>query len=98
MKVLPSRSAKRDSSTARFGLAEASGALVQRGDDREVGDERAQLGRRAELELGAGVDVEGFVEVVGLHAQPITRLGAFVQREAVEELGRVAALEQVRAD
>ena len=70
---------------------------VQRRDDLEVGHEGAQLGRRAELELGAGVDVEGLVEVVGLHPHVVDALAAFVQREAVVHAARVAVLEQLPA-
>ena len=44
-------------------------ARVQPGDDLEIADERAELGGGAEVELGAFVDVERLVVVVGLHAQ-----------------------------
>ena len=63
----------------------AGEALVQRGDDLEVGDQRAQLGGRAEVELGAPVEVERLLEVVGLDAQVVDALAALVQREADDQ-------------
>ena len=67
---------------------------MQRGDEVEVGRQRAQLGGRAQFELGAGVDVEGLAEVVGVNAHPVDTVAAFEQREAVVQPRRVAPLEQ----
>jgi len=65
-------------------------AFVQVGDDQQVGNQGPELGAGAEIELGPGVDVERLVEVVGLDAQDVCRRRAFVERQAVIDLLRVA--------
>jgi hypothetical protein len=65
--------------------------LVERRDDVEVCDERAQLGSRAELELRAFVRVEGLRRIIRLHAHVIRVLAALEQREGVEHGGGSAA-------
>jgi hypothetical protein len=71
--------------------------LVQLVDDVEIGHQGAQLGGRAEVELGAFVDVERLVVVVGLDPQVVHVLAALHQGEAVHHLGRVAVAEQALA-
>jgi hypothetical protein len=58
--------------------------LVQFGDQIQVGDQGAQLRRRAHVELGALVQVEGLVQAVGLDAQQGALVREFVEREAVQ--------------
>ena len=58
---------------------------MELGDELEVGDQRTQLGGRAEVELGALVDVERLLEVVGLDAQVVGSGAALVQRQAVDQ-------------
>ncbi len=69
-------------------------ALVQRRDDLQVGDQRAQLRGRAQVESRAFVDVQRLVVVVGLHAQQVRAARALEQREADGEPARVVALAQ----
>ncbi len=71
-------------------------AFVQRFDEREVGRQRAQLGCRSQLELGAFVDVERLIGVVGLRAHEIPARSALVEDEAVGHGGRIAGREQPR--
>ncbi len=75
---------------------QAAQAVVEIGHDLQIGDQGAQLGGRAEIELGALVDVEGAVEVVGLEAQVVAVAAAFVEHQAVDHLLRRAAVEQPR--
>ena len=58
---------------------------VQLGDDLEIGDQGAQLGGRAEVQLRALVDVERLIQIVGLHAQIVDAVAPFVQRQAVDQ-------------
>ncbi len=78
-------------------LVHRAEALVQLVDDVEVGHQRAQLGGRAQVELGAFVDVQRLVVVVGLHAQVVDVLAPLHQREAVDHLRRVAIAEHALA-
>ncbi len=64
---------------------------MQFGDDAQVGDEGAQLGRGAHVELGAPVDVEGLVQVVRLYPQQCAAIGELVEGEAVDRLLEVVA-------
>src|SRR4029453_2825343 len=50
--------------------------LVEQDDDLEVVRKRAQLRRAAQVELGAAVDVERALEVVGVDAQQVAARGA----------------------
>ena len=59
---------------------------MQRLDDVEIGDQGAQFGGRAELQLGAGIDVERLVHAVGVDAQVVAVRPALVQHEAVGHL------------
>ncbi len=81
---------------AQLGGVKPRIALVQIRDDLEVRDERAQLGRRAQIEPGAGVDIERLIEVVRLHAQDIGAGPALVEREAVDHARRLAAIQEVK--
>ena len=63
-------------------------------DDLEVGHHRPELRRRAQLELAALADVEGTVDVVGLDAQDVGVADPFPEREAVDDLLRVALGEE----
>ncbi len=63
---------------------------VQVGDDVEIGDQRAQLGGRAEHQLGAGIDVERLVQAVGVDAHKVAVAAALVQDEAPGDLFRIA--------
>ena len=72
----------------------AAQLLVEIGDDLQVTHERAQLGRRPEVELGPLVDVERTVVVFRLEAQVIAILSALVEGQAVDDLPRIAAVEQ----
>src|SRR3546814_17146054 len=56
-------------------LRRAAQPLVKSADDLQVAHQGAQLGGRAEVELGSLVDVEGPVEVVGLQAQLVAEIG-----------------------
>ena len=85
-------------------LLSAAGSLrgqprVQLSDDLEIGDERAQLGGGAEVELRALIDVERLIEIVRLHPQIVPAVAAFVEREAVDQgiAGR-AGIEQAVAE
>ena len=59
---------------------------VQVGDDRQVGDQGAQLGGRAELQLGTRIDVERLVQAVGMDAHVVAVAAALVQYEAPGQL------------
>src|SRR3546814_3607134 len=54
----------------------------------------AQLRGGAEIQLGAFVDVERPVEVIGLQAQVVAVSAALVEQETVDHLLRRAAVEQ----
>ena len=68
---------------------------MQPGHDVEVGHQRAQLGGGAEIELGALVDIERLVEIVGLHPQHVGVGPTLHQREAVHHFGRIAFFQQL---
>ena len=68
-------------------------AAVQVGNDVQVGHQGAELGAGAQIELGAGIDVERLVQVVCLYAQQVAVGCGFVEREAVIYGGRVSAVE-----
>ena len=72
-------------------------ALVDFGNELQPAHQGTQLGGGAEVELGAGIDVERLVEVVGIDAQVVHALPALVERQAVDHLGRVAGAQQPRA-
>ena len=63
---------------------------VQRGDDLEIADERAELGRGAEVEARPRIDVERLVEAVRLHAHAVGARRLLVEGEAVDHPRRVA--------
>ena len=81
----------------QFGRRHRLEALVQLVDDVHVGDQGAQLGRRAQVQLGAFVDVERLVVVVGLDAQVVGVRAALHQREAVHHVGRIAVAQHALA-
>ena len=68
---------------------------MQLGDDIQVRDQSAQLGGGAQVELGAFVDVERLVVVVGLHPKVVAVKAALVQGEAVHHTGRVTPRQQL---
>ena len=74
-------------------------AAVQFGDDFQIGDQGAQLGGRAEVQLGALVDVQRPVQVVGLDADIVRVHPALVQHDAVDHPVQVvlAGVEQAEA-
>ncbi|OFA08836.1 hypothetical protein DUPY_04640 [Duganella phyllosphaerae] len=86
-----------DHRLAQLGGTHARVLLVQLVHDVEVADQGAQLGRRAQVELGAFVDVERLVVVVGLQAQEVGVLALFQQGKAVHHVGRVAIAEHALA-
>ena len=57
-------------------------AVVQIGDDRQIGDQRAQLGGRPQHQLGAGIDVERLVQAVGVDAHKVAVGAALVEDKA----------------
>src|SRR6185436_3003397 len=61
--------------------------------DFQVADERAQLGRGAELELAALDHVERRVKVVYLDADHVAGWSAFAHHDGVDDACRVAAVE-----
>ena len=67
---------------------------MQVGDHIEVRNQGPQLGARTQVEFGSGVDIERLVEVVGLDAQLVAERCLLVERDAVVDAGRVAAVEQ----
>ena len=67
--------------------------------DMEIRHQGAQLGGRAELQLGPGVEVEGLVRAVGMDAQVVAVRPALVEHEAVGHLADDrTAREQLVAD
>jgi hypothetical protein len=75
--------------TAQLRCAHRAIARVQRRDDLQVSDDRAHLGRRAQVKAPAAADVEGFVDAVRLHAHEVRAAFALHQREAVRDLRRI---------
>ncbi len=73
-------------------------AAVQVGDDLQVGQQRAQLGGGAQLQLAAFVDVQRLLGGVGLHPDHVALVGAFQQREAVAHRAERGGLQQALAD
>ncbi len=70
--------------------AERREPRVQPGDDLEIADERAELGRGAEVEARPRIDVERLVEAVRLHAHAVGARRLLVEGEAVDHPRRVA--------
>ena len=66
-------------------------------DQLEPAQERAQLGGGSEIELGAGIDVQRLVQIVGVDAQPVHALAALVEREAVNHLRGIGSPHQMLA-
>ncbi len=58
-------------------------ALVQIGDDVEIGDQGAQLGGRAQHQLGPGIEIERLVQAVRMHQQFVAVGVAPIQKDAV---------------
>ena len=52
------------------------------GNNFKIGDQRSELGGRAEIELGAAIDVEGLVKIVGLNAKIARVVASLIDREA----------------
>ncbi len=73
-------------------------ALAQLAHHIQVGDQGAQLGGRAQDQLGAGIDIEWLVEAVGAHPQKIAVGAALVQHHAVGHAVEVLVVEQVVPD
>ena len=71
----------------QLGAGLAGMALIQLGDDFQIGSQHTQLGGGAQFQLAAFVDVEGLVGAVGLHANPAAAAGALEEGEAVAHLG-----------
>jgi hypothetical protein len=67
-------------------VRQAAVARMQLGHDLQVGDQRAQLRRRAEVDAAAAIHVERLVHAVGLHAQRVRAVAMLVQREAVRQV------------
>ena len=57
--------------------------------------EGPELGRAAQVELHARIDVEGLVEIVGLDPQHVARGRPLEEEEAVDHATRIAGEEQV---
>ncbi len=86
-----------DHGGAQLAVVHGREALEQLVDDVHVGHQGAQLGGGTQVQLGAFVDVERLVVVVGLNAQVVDVLAALHQRKAVDHLGRVAVAKQALA-
>ena len=69
--------------------------LMQICHDVEIGHQRTQFGGGTEVELGAFVDIQRLVEIIGLHPQGIGVASVLIQREAVHHLGRIATVQQL---
>src|SRR5690349_10743606 len=72
--------------------------VVHRRYDLKIVDERAQLGGRAQLQFSAGIQIERFVEAVGMNADQISSFAALVQHHAIGHFCGVAAAQQVLSD
>ena len=68
---------------------------VQCGDDVEIGDQRAQLCRRAQHQLGPGIDVERLVQAIGANSYIIGAGAALVEHDAPGEPRRAGAAQQL---
>nr|GEU28068.1 hypothetical protein [Tanacetum cinerariifolium] len=79
------------------GGIEAGELLVQLVHDVEVAHQRAQLGRGTQVQLGAFVDVERLVEVIGLQAQQVVLRALFQQGKAVDHVGGIAIAQHALA-
>ncbi|CDF97041.1 hypothetical protein BN844_2896 [Pseudomonas sp. SHC52] len=69
-------------------------AVVQLGDDLQIGGEYPQLGGGTEFEFAAFVDVERLVGAIGLHPHARTVRRQFQQGKAVAHLGGAGGGEQ----
>src|SRR5882724_13671584 len=70
---------------------------MQIGHDVEVGDQCAQLGRRAQNQLGARVDVEWLVKAVSMNAKVVVVAAALIEHDAVGHLIQVLRWQEILA-
>ena len=72
-------------------------ALVQLGNDFQVGGQHPEFGGGAQLQLAAFIDVERLVCAVGLHPYHAAVTGALEQGEAVAHIGSLFRGQQTLA-
>jgi len=78
----------------QLGASQRAVAGMRRADQVEPADKGAQFGGGAQVELGAGIDIQRLVEIVGVDPQPVEAFAAFVQRQAVDHLARIVGPQQ----
>ena len=82
-------------SREQLGARPVPQAAMQLFDDVEVSDQSPQLGGRAQLQLGSGIDVERLVQAVGMDPQVIPVHSALVENDAPSQPRRVLSAEQI---
>ena len=80
------------------GTGLAAIAVMQFGNDLQIGGQHPQLGSGAQLQFAAFIDIEGLVGAVGLHPGPCAVRGQLEQGEAVAYLCGAGGGQEVGAE